>query len=84
MKKLFIASLVVGLLAALPCRRWHSRSAEPTPDDCNVSFNVDVTKIKNIVINKVVNKSFNLTLKLDSPIHGFPTMGRGRGLQVRP
>ena len=71
MKKLCIASLVVGLLMAFALPAL-AQSTEPTPDDCNVAFNVDVNKIKNIVINKVVNKAFNFNLDLQVTIAGFP------------
>jgi hypothetical protein len=74
MKKLFIASMVMGLLVALPLAALAQSTVPPgqDPEVCDVSFDVDVTKVKNIAINKAVNKSFNFALNLTLQIAGFP------------
>jgi hypothetical protein len=74
MKKLFIASLVVGLLVAFAVPALAQSTIPPgqDPEVCDVSFDVDVLKVKNIAINKAVNKSFNFALNLTLQIAGFP------------
>ena len=69
MKKLLIASLVVGLLAVfiLP-----ALAQEQNPDDCNLSFNVDVVKNKKINIEKNVVKNFEYNLNVGSTFSVFP------------
>ena len=61
MKKLFIASLVVGLLAffALPAL---AQDNVQDPNVCDVSFDVNVLKGKQIGIRKTVDKTLIYTL----------------------
>jgi hypothetical protein len=74
MKKLFIVALAVGLLGALALPALAQSTTPPgqDPDLCDVSFNVDVLKLKGILITKVVNKTFNFNLDLGVEIVGFP------------
>lgn len=72
MKKLFIASLVVGLLAffALP---GLTQDNVQDPNVCDVSFDVDVVKYKGITITKTVDKTFTYELSTGDPTI-FPLM----------
>jgi hypothetical protein len=68
MKQLFIAALVVGLLTAVSVPSLAQSQIPPgqDPDLCDVSFNVDVLKLKGILITKIVNKRFDYNLNLES------------------
>jgi hypothetical protein len=75
MKNLFIAALVIGLMAAVAVPALGQDSQIPPvqdPDVCDVSFDVDVLKLKGILILKTVNKAFNFDLDLGVEIVGFP------------
>ena len=74
MKKLFSVALAVGLLVALALPALAQSTIPPgqDPDVCDLSFDVDVTKVKNIEINKEVNKNFNYDLNLEVSIIGLP------------
>ena len=61
MKKLFIASLVVGLLAAFSLPVLAQDNVQD-PNVCDVSFDVNVQKGKKIGIRKSVDKTFIYTL----------------------
>ena len=66
MKYLFIAVLVVGLLTALavPVSAQPQIPPGQDPDLCDLSFNVDVLKLKGILITKVVTKNFNFDVNI--------------------
>jgi tetrahydromethanopterin S-methyltransferase subunit B len=70
MKNLFIALLVVGLLAAFTVPALAQLDQEP--DICDVGFDVNVEKNKEINIEKNVEKNFEFTLELGIEIIGFP------------
>ena len=73
MKKLFIALLVLVLMAAfaVPALAQDGPLGQD-PDVCDVSFDVDVLKDKTISITKTVNKNFNFDLELVVFIEGSP------------
>jgi hypothetical protein len=68
MKKLFVAFLVVGLLAVfiLSAQAQSEPPVGQDPNICDVSFNVDVLKLKGILITKVVTKNFEYNLNVET------------------
>jgi hypothetical protein len=75
MRKLFMASLMAGLVAFLAHQALAQSSGPlPLPPDegCNVDFDVDVFKSKVINITKNVTKNFTYDLTLEVTIIGLP------------
>jgi hypothetical protein len=68
-KNLIIAALVIGVMAAVAVPALAQDSTIPPGQDsnlCDVSFNVDVLKLKGILITKFVTKTFEYNLNLES------------------
>jgi hypothetical protein len=71
MKKFFITSLMVVLLTTLAVPTLAQEPLQD-PDLCDLSFNVDVVKLKGILILKQVAKNFNFNLNVSSQTSGLP------------
>jgi hypothetical protein len=73
MKKFFIVGLMIGLLTAFAVPVLAQSNIPPgqDPDLCDLSFNVDVVKLKGILITKTVNKAFNFNMDLEITIEGL-------------
>jgi hypothetical protein len=69
--KTFLAALLVMAWLAAFALPGLAQSTIP-PQDCDLSFDVNVVKDKNIEINKQVNKAFNFAFDITVTIVGFP------------
>ncbi|MFZ5447135.1 MAG: hypothetical protein ACOZFS_00655 [Thermodesulfobacteriota bacterium] len=70
MKTFFAALLVMAWLAAFALPGL-AQSTIP-PEDCDLSFDVNALKNKNIEINKTVNKDFDFSFDITVEVVGFP------------